>query len=247
MRKEIVATTLIHIYNAFITTSITMNLLEKIVSIYAPHSCLGCYEECDRLLCDGCFDSLGTVPPRCYRCKQTTRNYLVCVACRPKTPLRTVVAAVHHAGLAKEMIHIAKYERAKAGFSQMASLMAESIRYFPPDALLVAVPTASSRVRQRGYDQAVELAKLVSNLTGRPTLTALMRLGQAHQVGANRANRIKHLKNAFRPINSGYLSGRSVILIDDVATTGATLESAARTLRAAGAKNIDALVFAQAK
>jgi predicted amidophosphoribosyltransferase len=73
-----------------------------------------------------------------------------------------------------------------------------------------------------------------------------MRIGQAHQVGAGRAQRKKQLDGVFRPRHIERIKGQHIILVDDVLTTGATLESAARTLRRAGAAQVDAWVFAKA-
>lgn len=123
--------------------------------------------------------------------------------------------------------------------------MAALLPQFEPGFIIVPVPTATSRVRQRGYDQATVLARRLARKQRLPYARLLARLGQAHQVGAGRAERVSHLKDAFRAIRVAHIQGAHILLIDDVCTTGATLESAARTLRAAGAKRVDALVFAQ--
>ncbi len=128
---------------------------------------------------------------------------------------------------------------------EIAVLMRPQLVYFGTEVLLVPVPTATTRVRERGYDQAVVLARELSRLSGRTSACPLVRLGQAHQVGASRAARLRHLDGAFRVRYSDKIKGAHIVLIDDVCTTGATLESAARALREAGAKQVDALVFAQ--
>jgi ComF family protein len=112
--------------------------------------------------------------------------------------------------------------------------------------VIVHVPTASSRVRRRGYDQARLLARAISKHTGLPHRPLLTRMGQHHQVGARREQRVTQLASAFRVSNPKPVDGNHIILIDDVLTTGATLEAAARALKAAGAKRVDGLVFAQA-
>jgi ComF family protein len=156
-----------------------------------------------------------------------------------------VAVFAHHDGLAKELIHSAKYERAKAGLTEVAEMLATLLPFFEDDVVLTHVPTASSRIRERGYDQAEVIARRLAQKSRLPYSPLLARLGQAHQVGSGRRERIAHTRNAFRPIHMGRIKGAHIILIDDVCTTGASLESAARALKRAGAKRVDAIVFAQ--
>ena len=223
-----------------------MLLLEKLIGLYAPFTCLGCHREENRLLCLSCRTALPLVPSRCYRCRSVTREFAVCVSCRRSTSLRTVLVATHYDGIPKELLHRAKYERARSGISEMVELMTPMLEVLPRDALLVPVPTATSRVRQRGYDQAELLARALSATSGLARRAVLARLGQAHQVGAGRKERTEHLREAFRMQHPKAIAGKHVILVDDVLTTGATLETAARILKKAGAKQVDAVVFCQA-
>ncbi|PID30848.1 hypothetical protein CSA80_03740 [Candidatus Saccharibacteria bacterium] len=223
-----------------------MLLLEKLISLYAPYVCLGCGTECNTLLCENCLAVLPAVPSRCYRCRAVTREYAVCAACRPYVSLRAVGVARYYDDMPKELLHRAKYERARSGLSEIAQDMAALLRFFPKDVVLVPVPTASGRVRQRGYDQAVVLAKELARRHSIPVAQVLVRLGQAHQVGSGRKERLAHLKNAFRVVKPVSINKKHCVLVDDVLTTGATLETAARILKKAGAKRVDAIVYAQA-
>lgn len=222
-----------------------MSIIDRIASIYAPFTCLGCGNEQNRLLCAACIETVALVPSRCYRCHKTTRGYEVCTACKPKTPLRRVAVWAHYQECPKELIQKAKYQRAHAGLQEAAECMSALLPHFGADFIVVPTPTASSRVRQRGYDQANVIARYLARRHNVTYVRLLARLGQAHQVGASRSERVEHLKNAFRPIKTHRIHGAHIVLIDDVCTTGATLESAARALRKAGAKRVDALVFAQ--
>lgn len=223
-----------------------MLILERLIRLYAPLLCVGCGAESDRLLCLVCCETIPSIPSRCYRCRSVSRDYATCAACRKVTPLRHVYVGFHHDGLPKELLHRAKYERAAAGLSEMAELLRPHAVVLPQGVVLVHIPTATSRVRQRGHDQAEVLARLLAAQVRMSRVCALARLGQAHQVGSTRAERMAHLHGALRIKDSRGLRGAHVVLVDDVVTTGATLETAARALKRAGVKRVDALVFAQA-
>jgi ComF family protein len=114
-------------------------------------------------------------------------------------------------------------------------------------AVLVPVPTAAARARRRGYDQARLLARELSRRTGLPYLDCLARHGNAHQVGASGGTRRSQLQGVFRvTVPGARLRGARLVLIDDVMTTGATLEAAAAALTRAGAAHMEGLVFARA-
>jgi ComF family protein len=149
---------------------------------------------------------------------------------------------VVYEGLAKDLIWQLKFQGARAAARQMACHMPSP--HEPVD-YIVPVPTATSRVRRRGYDQAKLLARELAKRDQLVLLDCLSRSGQAHQVGASRRERLRQLQAAFRVRSAPLIKGRRIMLVDDVVTTGATLEAAATVLRAAGAKSVDAMVFAQ--
>ncbi len=222
-----------------------MSVFEQIIRLYAPFTCVGCGEELDTLLCSSCAQHLPIVPSRCYKCKATTRDYATCTTCRSKSSLSHVYVAVHYTDLPKELLKVTKYQRARGGTVPIATAMAPLLSACPEDVLLVPIPTATGRVRQRGYDQAELLAKEISSQTGLTRANCLARQGQAHQVGATRAERLRHLEGAFRAVYTDRLQDKHIVLVDDVLTTGATVETAARILKKAGARQVDAVVFAQ--
>jgi ComF family protein len=154
------------------------------------------------------------------------------------------VATTYDEG-AKELVHKLKFEHAMAAAKPITELMAEALPYLPEGIVIVHVPTATSRRRQRGYDQAELLARHLARRLRRRCMTLLARRGQSRQVGARRMQRTTQLVDAFHPIRPSLIQGAHILLVDDIVTTGASLEAAARVLKQAGAKRIDAVVFAQ--
>lgn len=218
--------------------------LEPLINVIAPHTCVMCGAE-SKLVCDWCLpDFVGMVPPRCYICYAVSPYGAVCSRCRSKSALKHVWVRTDYVGNAKQIIHSLKFERVKAAGATLAKLMSESLPYLNPQTILVPLPTANKRVRQRGYDQATLLARELGNILQLPHKRLLSRLGQSRQVGTTRRQRSAQLASAFR-VTSKTLPGTHVVLVDDVLTTGATLESAAQVLKQSGAKQIDAVVFAQ--
>ena len=221
-----------------------MSILDQIIAVIAPHNCLGCGQE-GPLLCTKCAQDMPALPDRCYRCAVLTRDSAVCERCRRQSPLRHVWVAAQYEATAKDLVYQLKFGRAAAACEPLVEAMSSRLPFLPEQTFIVPVPTATMRVRQRGYDQAVLLAQLLARQQQRPYKELLARMGHTRQVGANKATRQQQLAQAFRVLRADQTKGANILLVDDLVTTGATLESAARLLKAAGAKSVNAVVFAQ--
>ncbi|MCA0400699.1 MAG: ComF family protein [Proteobacteria bacterium] len=157
-------------------------------------------------------------------------------------------AAALHEGAAKELVARLKYGERLDLARLMGRLMAQAGRDLLADAdLLVPVPMHPRRLWQRRYNQAALLANAVAKETTAPVLLDLL-LRQRHtppQVGLTREQRRGNLAGAFAiaPENRALVAGRRVVVIDDVRTTGSTLNACAHILRKAGASRIDVLTF----
>lgn len=220
-----------------------MFILERLVGVIAPFSCLKCGQE-GAVVCKRCLGSFCVpLPERCYRCLRPSPDFTVCAMCQTKSPLGHVWIASKLDGLPEKLVHTFKFERAQAVAPTIAQLMQCALPAIRPDMLVVPVPTATSRVRQRGYDHTALLARTLAHGYKHQSISALKRLGHSRQVGATRVQRMAQLTGAFRTVKP--VTGKHLLLVDDVVTTGATLEEAARVLRSAGAERTDALVFAQ--
>jgi len=221
-----------------------VNFFDKIIGTIAPHICIKCTAE-GRLLCDSCAQGLIPVVSRCYRCRKLTPNSRTCSACRKTSKIYRLQVGMTYDHTAKQLIGKLKFNGAQSAAVEIAKFLS-GVSSFSDDCIFVPVPTATSRVRRRGYDQAKLIARNLSKRQKLPYLDCLMRSGQTHQIGANRHKRLKQLTGAYRLKTINDVNGMHIILVDDVATTGATLEAAAHCLKNAGAKRVEAVVFAQA-
>ncbi len=144
-----------------------------------------------------------------------------------------------HDSVARALVGALKFRR----LLPVAELMADRMEWLVPGHLLggvvVPVPAAPGRLRRRGFDPAGELASALAARLEVEISACLVRRGPGHQRGRGRAERIRHPPR----IESVAESPPSVLLVDDVLTTGATLTSCAAALRGAGASRIVALTF----
>lgn len=221
-----------------------MPILERILSVLAPHECLVCTQE-GSLLCSSCaYEVLEPVPERCYKCLAKSRDSAVCQKCRNNSPLKYVWVATEYEGVAKELLRLFKFEFAQAAHVPIAQQLAETLPYLKPGTIITYLPTASSRYRTRGYDQSELIAKRLAKLKKVDFLPLLGRHGQTRQVGSTKKQRIAQAEEMFW-VKTKLPAKTEIIIIDDILTTGASLEAAVRLLKKAGAKQVSAAVFAQ--
>jgi len=120
------------------------------------------------------------------------------------------------------------------------------------DVVVCPLPTAPARIRQRGFDHSKLLAKgYINQISKRPETTGwklqylLGRKTNVRQLGSSRKKRIEQIDQEFFVKRNVDVNGKTIILLDDVMTTGASLAAAAKTLKKAGSKRVYATVFAQ--
>jgi len=220
-------------------------MIEHIISLIAPHTCLICKQE-GALICKTCRIALPSAPSQCYRCGVISEQNKTCSRCRRQSPLDSVHVATSYEGASKDLLWQLKFNRARQAARTAADLMNNMMPRLPDSTLLVHVPTATARVRLRGYDQAALISRSFAAHRGLPWAGVLARITNDRQVGARRHVRIQQMQNAYRVVLPHMVQNRHVVLVDDVITTGSSLESAAQVLIAAGARSISAVVFARA-
>ncbi len=200
-----------------------------------------------RAAADAALDLL--LAPRCAGCGAA--GSWLCLGCRELCePVRhgQVTAAGAYGGALREAIHRFKYGGERALANELGALVAARVAsdLAIGVALDVVVPAVlhRDRARSRGYDQAALLAAVVAERAALPLRIPLRRIRHgAPQVALDRAARAKNLRGAY-VAEAGALRGARVALVDDVATTGATLAAATGALRAAGARAVRSYVVA---
>jgi ComF family protein len=237
---------------------------DALLAVALAPACAACRAVLDRPsagpVCAACWASIRTLPPPlCRTCGDPLPSWRtlslqteLCPRCRRAPPaIAAGRAAGDYEGALREIVHAFKYE----GRRSLASPLGEMLRAAGGDLLAgahcaVPVPLHAGRRMQRGFNQAADLART----TGLPLVHALWRTRPTMpQTGLTAAARRRNVRGAFRlsPLLSprataARLTGRVVLLVDDVRTTGATLDACARVLRDAGVTEVRALTVARA-
>ena len=216
-----------------------------------PSQCAVCATWPAERLCDACIAQFAHPQARCSTCALPVHGGAVqCGHCILHPPLlQRCVAAVDYGYPWAGVLAQFKFRGDPGWASALARLM-RSAPWAEPlleqADLLIPVPLATQRLRERGFNQAWELARHLHSGKARTNLLLRVRSGEdQHALG--RSARLHNLQGAFMvdPLRRAELEGKRVLLIDDVMTTGATLHAAAAALQASSAATVSALVLAR--
>lgn len=218
-----------------------------------PHTCLACRGWSDAALCADCRLHFLPSRQRCLSCAlPMPQAHERCGHCLlHPLPLDRTIAALDYAWPWNSLIGRMKFRQQPRLAHVLAHELASVVRRADPGSscLVLPIPLTAKRLRERGYNQAWELARRVAPELGlRADAKLLLRLHDTpRQVGLDRSARTANLQGVFavEPSRRRELTGAEVALVDDVMTTGATLAEAARTLRQAGAARVVAWVVAR--
>lgn len=224
-------------------------IVGPLLDLLFPPRCVVC-RKVGVWLCSECVPRLPRISgPICACCGTPVSVGSLCPSCQ-KEPLRLegIRSAAPFRGPVRAAIHYLKYRHAPTLAGPLGELMAGWWREHPlPVDVMVPVPLHPARLRARGYNQAALLAHALSQRIGVPVDEgALFRVrATASQMRLKAAERRRNVQDAFY-CPPGRVSGRRVLVIDDVCTTGATLEACADALRAGGAIAVWAFTLARA-
>lgn len=204
-------------------------------NLLAPHYCCSC-GEIGAILCSYCKYSIVSEPhDNCLVCGHPVgpKSQLCDVCCPPY--VRAWCVGRRDDGL-RAVIDALKFERTRAAYLPLAELLDEVLPVIPSDVTVVPVPTLTYHKRVRGYGHIELVAKAFAKKRGLPYAEVLIRRSRHVQRGAARARRIAQAKETY--MSTALQKGQTYLLVDDVYTTGATLEYASRALIAGGAGQV---------
>lgn len=233
------------------------------IDFMLPHRCAGCGEivESDGGFCASCWTGLTFIAgPACARCDlplpSAQGEGALCGGCMADPPpYSRVHVPLAYGDATRKLVMRFKYGRRTGTARLMAGLMTgtlSSVRETEDGLrpLLVPVPLHRWRIWSRGFNQSAELAKVIARRTGHElAVDALIRTrATASMRGLGRQARARSVRGAFavRPEAKPLLAGRTVLLVDDVFTTGATVAACSRALLRGGAERVEVVAFARA-
>ena len=236
-------------------------LFQKLLDVFYPRVCPICGKTSDhaaRHICWSCHSALplhSAGEPHCVRCGKVPEGDVaadfLCDACRLEPPafdLARTALPFHSA--ARDLIHLLKYGNGVWIAQDLADILEGCARaHFDVGAidLVLPVPLSPAKFRSRGYNQAELLARALARRLGAPCRADLLERirDTPTQTHLSVAGRKANVKGAFAVPAPSSVRARTVIVVDDVMTTGATLSEIAATLKAAGAWRVWALALAR--
>lgn len=220
-----------------------------------PVVCRLCGQDASGVLCGDCEGRFAGLRPRCSRCAlPLSQPAQACAGCLSAPPPWTRAVCAHDYGFPWDrLISDFKFRSEPALAARLAQSLTTALQATPQGAegvrWVLPVPLSRARLRERGYNQAWELARRVASALGLASDATLLQrpVDTAHQATLTRAARQENLRHAFMvdPARQGRVRGLHVALVDDVMTTGTTLAQATKALLQAGAGSVEVWAVAR--
>lgn len=226
-------------------------LIQGIVSLFFPKRCpfCGAVIKQSELICNSCSASLPLIQqPVCRRCG---RELSLCECKNKIKEYERLIAPFYYEGPVKRGIHRIKFQKKSAGTAAFAYYMEKSLSVRCNDVHfddIVPVPMTKKEITERGFNQSVLLGKELSRHFGIPLSETLIKPNEIKpQRSCSEKERWGNVFGAFTVSKKADFTDKTLLLVDDVSTTGATLNECAKVLKLAGAKNVCCAVAACVK
>jgi ComF family protein len=219
------------------------------LNLLLPQWCLGCGRE-GELICSSCRDRLPRITsPICPRCGIPQPSETLCPSCVScQQVIDGIRSSFRFGGVIRQAIHQLKYRNLRAITGTLAELLGDYLATNPvPGEVLVPVPIHQKRLRERGYNQSELLSRELGRIIKLPVMADCL-TRQKHSLPQARTTSISERWSNVAAAFACYdhrLKDKQIILIDDVATSGATLDACATALKTAGASSVWGLTIAR--
>jgi len=223
------------------------------LALRLPSQCAVCHAWPGAPVCEACVQVFAQPCARCRRCAlPTPEGQTLCGSCTTTdNALDAALAAVPYAYPWSKLVVEFKFAQ-HPGWARSMALLMRSAPWVEPALeaadLLLPMPLSAKRLQERGFNQALLLAKALVPEKTQPHLLLRIR-DTPPQSSLSRSARLQNVRDAFamEPLQQAAVAGKRVVLVDDVMTSGASLTAAAQCLQRAGATHTTALAFARAE
>ena len=178
----------------------------------------------------------------CVVCHRPTSQTWLCRSCN--APYEKAWVVGERNGTLQRLIGFYKFERARSAYKQLGDLLSDALPDLPAETVVVPVPTTPNRIRERGYDHMLLIAKHLARSRGLQCRQLVERQTNTKQRQSTAKQRLAQAKRAF-VVRAAIEPDVPYLLIDDVITTGATIRYASQALRYAGAKHVWVAIIAR--
>lgn len=237
-------------------------MLEGFFRFLFPPYCLGCLKDGPSYCCNHCLQKIERFVNSCPLCDEPTAPARVCGWCLRRTPLDALYIATPYDQLVlPELLTAFKFEGVLSLAHELGSLLTPLLANLPKPYTLIPLPLSRWRLQERGFNQSELLARTLDPLLlpqvrkttpnrslvrgGKEGSELLCRQWSFRQSKLSSVERARNVRGTFSCPKSELVKNKTVVLLDDLYTTGATLGEAAQTLKAAGAKKVIGVALAK--
>lgn len=236
------------LYSYNTTFEKTMEYLKAIWDIIFPKKCINCGRE-GSYLCEDCLSLIPINPFEYCLCERMEKRSR-CDYCKNRNLDRIMSATDFNDRIVKKAIHKLKYGCIESLSAPLAFLVLSHLEaincQIDKNFVIIPVPMHIKKKRRRGFNQSEEIARLISKTTTIPLSTTLIKIKETKpQMELNRNERIENIKDCFAINNKEEIKNKIILLLDDVYTTGTTMNECAKVLKENGAKEVWGLTVAR--